>query len=504
MDYQIYEILHKILFIIRSKDKWNKSYFCSLKLKKKQMGGLFGVISKKKCITELFYGTDYHSHLGTRKGGMATYNENGNFARSIHNLENSHFRAKFEEDLKKFDGLSGIGVISDNDAQPIILNSHLGKFAIVSVGKITNIDELEKELISIGRNFTEMSSGNTNPTELTALLITEGKSFVEGIKIAQDKIKGSCSFLLLTEDAIYACRDKYGRTPLVIGKKEDSIAVASETCSFPNLKLEEEYFLGPGEVLKLNAQGYEQIIKPGKKLQICSFLWVYYGYPTSSYENINVDDVRFALGKSLGENDDASLDVSSAIPDSGTCMAIGYATGKKIPYRCAIVKYTPTWPRSFTPSNQSIRSLVAKMKLIPNKSLLREKRIAFCDDSIVRGTQLKDNAQTLLGYGAKEIHIRISCPPLIYPCDYLNFAASRSPLELITRRYILQKEGAHDINLDKYAKAGTAEYNGMVNYIKEDLALSSLKFNSVDELINAIGLPKERVCTHCFDGTGEI
>lgn len=504
MDYQIYEILHKILFIIRSKDKWNKSYFCSLKLKKKKMGGLFGVISKKKCITELFYGTDYHSHLGTRKGGMATYNENGNFARSIHNLENSHFRAKFEEDLKKFDGLSGIGVISDNDAQPIILNSHLGKFAIVSVGKITNIDELEKELISIGRNFTEMSSGNTNPTELTALLITEGKSFVEGIKIAQDKIKGSCSFLLLTEDAIYACRDKYGRTPLVIGKKEDSIAVASETCSFPNLKLEEEYFLGPGEVLKLNAQGYEQIIKPGKKLQICSFLWVYYGYPTSSYENINVDDVRFALGKSLGENDDASLDVSSAIPDSGTCMAIGYATGKKIPYRCAIVKYTPTWPRSFTPSNQSIRSLVAKMKLIPNKSLLREKRIAFCDDSIVRGTQLKDNAQTLLGYGAKEIHIRISCPPLIYPCDYLNFAASRSPLELITRRYILQKEGAHDINLDKYAKAGTAEYNGMVNYIKEDLALSSLKFNSVDELINAIGLPKERVCTHCFDGTGEI
>lgn len=496
--------MHKILFIIRSKDKWNKPYFCSLKLKKKKMGGLFGVISKKKCITELFYGTDYHSHLGTRKGGMATYNENGNFARSIHNLENSHFRAKFEEDLKKFDGLSGIGVISDNDAQPIILNSHLGKFAIVSVGKITNIDELEKELISIGRNFTEMSSGYTNPTELTALLITEGKSFVEGIKIAQDKIKGSCSFLLLTEDAIYACRDKYGRTPLVIGKKEDSIAVASETCSFPNLKLEEEYFLGPGEVLKLNAQGYEQIIKPGKKLQICSFLWVYYGYPTSSYENINVDDVRFALGKSLGENDDASLDVSSAIPDSGTCMAIGYAAGKKIPYRCAIVKYTPTWPRSFTPSNQSIRSLVAKMKLIPNKSLLREKRIAFCDDSIVRGTQLKDNAQTLLGYGAKEIHIRISCPPLIYPCDYLNFAASRSPLELITRRYILQKEGAHDINLDKYAKAGTAEYNGMVNYIKEDLALSSLKFNSVDELINAIGLPKERVCTHCFDGTGEI
>jgi len=473
------------------------------KIKLKTMGGLFGVISKQKCITELFYGTDYHSHLGTRKGGMATYNENGNFARSIHNLENSHFRTKFEGDLIKFDGSSGIGVISDNDAQPIILNSHLGKFAIVSVGKIINIAELEKELLSIGRNFTEMSSGNTNPTELTALLITQGNSFAQGIKIAQDKIKGSCSFLVLTEDGIYASRDKFGRTPLVIGKKEDSIAIASETCSFPNLKYEEEYFLGPGEVLKLTTQGYEQVLKPRKKLHICSFLWIYYGYPTSSYENINVDDVRFELGKALGENDNTSLDVSSAIPDSGTCMAIGYAAGKHVPYRCAIVKYTPTWPRSFMPSNQSIRNLVAKMKLIPNKSLLREKRIAFCDDSIVRGTQLKDNAQTLLGYGAKEIHIRISCPPLIYPCEYLNFSASRSPLELITRRYILEKEGAHDVNLEKYSDATTPEYKGMVDYIKKDMALSSLKFNSIDTLVKAIGLPKECICTHCFDGTGD-
>lgn len=465
------------------------------------MGGLFGVISKKKCVSQLFYGTDYHSHLGTRRGGMATLNENGNFARSIHNLENSHFRAKFEDDLKKFDGLSGIGVISDNDPQPIILNSHLGKFAIVTVGKVNNIANLEKELLSMGRNFTELSSGETNPTELTALLITEGKSYAEGIKIAQEKIKGSCSFLLLTENGIYACRDKYGRTPLVIGKKEDSIAVASETCSFPNLQFEEEYYLGPGEVLKLNAQGYEQIAKPNNKLHICSFLWVYYGYPTSSYENINVDDVRFKLGKSLGENDNTPLDVSSAIPDSGTCMAIGYAAGKQIPYRCAIVKYTPTWPRSFTPSNQSIRSLVAKMKLIPNKTLLREKRIAFCDDSIVRGTQLKNNAETLVSYGAKEVHIRISCPPLIYPCKYLNFSASRSPLELITRRYILEKEGAHNINLDKYSNANSEEYKLMVNYIKKEMSLSSLKFNSVETLIESIGLPKESVCTHCFDGT---
>ncbi len=466
------------------------------------MGGLFGVISKQKCITELFYGTDYHSHLGTRRGGMATLNTNGNFARSIHNLENSHFRAKFEEDLKKFDGFSGIGVISDNDPQPIILNSHLGKFAIVTVGKINNITDLENEMLSMGRNFTEMSSGFTNPTELTALLITEGKSFEEGIKIAQNRIKGSSSFLLLTEKGIYASRDKFGRTPLIIGKSEGSFAVASETCSFSNLSYEEDYYLGPGEVVLITAEGFSQLVAPGKKLHICSFLWIYYGYPTSTYEKINVDDVRYALGRELGESDNTNLDVSSAIPDSGTCMAIGFASGKKIPYRCAIVKYTPTWPRSFMPSDPSIRKLVAKMKLIPNKSLLREKKIAFCDDSIVRGTQLKDNAQTLLSYGAKEIHIRISCPPLIFPCEYLNFSASRSPLELITRRYILQKEGAHDVNLDKYADAGSEEHKAMVNYIKEELSLSSLKFNSVESLIRAIGLPAESVCTHCFDGSG--
>ncbi len=466
------------------------------------MGGLFGVISKKKCITDLFYGTDYHSHLGTRRGGLATLNKNGTFARSIHNLENTHFRAKFEDDLNKFDGLSGIGVISDTDPQPIILNSHLGKFAIVTVGKINNISKLEKELLSQGRNFTELSSGATNPTELTALLITEGKSFEEGIAIACERIEGSCSFLILTESGIIAVRDKFGRTPLILGKKDGALSVASETCCFSNLDYEEEYYLGPGEVVKITADGYEQLVKPGKRLQICSFLWIYYGYPTSSYEKINVDDVRFALGHSLGETDDTELDVSSAIPDSGTCMAIGFAAGKKIPYRNAIVKYTPTWPRSFMPSDQSIRDLVARMKLIPNKSLLREKRVAFCDDSIVRGTQLKDNAQTLIGFGAKEIHIRISCPPLVFPCEFLNFSASRSPLELITRRYILQKEGSHDKNTAKYSNPLTQEYQDMVSYIKDDLGLSSLRFNTIDTLVKAIGLPKESICTHCFDGSG--
>jgi len=466
------------------------------------MGGLFGVVSKQKCITNLFYGTDYHSHLGTRKGGMATYDSDSRgFSRSIHNLGNAHFRSKFEDDLKKFTGNSGIGVISDTDPQPIVTNSHLGKFAIVTVGKINNISDLEKELLDKGHNFTELSSGNTNPTELTAILITEGSDFKEGIKHAQNKIKGSSTLMLLTENGIIAARDKYGRTPLVIGRGKDGYAVASESCSFANLKYEEEYFIGPGEIVHITADGYKRIAEPLDKMQICSFLWIYYGYPTSMYEKINVDNVRYTLGYTLGKNDMTNVDVSSAIPDSGTCMAIGFSDGKRIPYRCSVVKYTPTWPRSFTPSDQSIRDLVAKMKLIPNKSLLREKKIAFCDDSIVRGTQLKDNASILREYGTKEVHIRISCPPLVYPCQYLNFSASRSPMELITRRFISQKEGCHDKNLDRYIDETTPEYKEMVGYICNELTLDSLQFNSVRTVIEAIGLPKEQICTHCFDGT---
>ena len=466
------------------------------------MGGLFGVISKQKCITNLFYGTDYHSHLGTRRGGMATYDsESGSFSRSIHNLENAYFRSKFEDDLKKFKGCSGIGVISDTDPQPIVMNSHLGKFAIVTVGKITNIGDLEQELLEKGHNFTELSSGETNPTELTAGLITVGANFKEGIVYAQSKIKGSSTLILLTENGIIAARDKYGRTPLVIGKGKDGYAIASESCSFANLEYEEEYYIGPGEIVHITANGYNSLEKPSGKMQVCSFLWIYYGYPTSTYENINVDNVRYALGYTLGKSDLTDMDISSAIPDSGTCMAIGFSHGKNIPYRCSIVKYTPTWPRSFMPADQSIRDLVARMKLIPNKSLLREKKIAFCDDSIVRGTQLRDNANILRGYGAKEVHIRISCPPLVYPCQYLNFSASRSPLELITRRYICQKEGSHDKNLDKYIDENTQEYKEMVEYICKELTLDSLQFNSVETVAKAIGLPKEQICTHCFDGT---
>lgn len=474
------------------------------------MGGIFGVISTQRCTSDLFYGTDYHSHLGTKRGGMAVYNGNGYFARNIHSLESSYFRIKFEPELEKYTGNSGIGVISDTDPQPIVINSHLGRFAIVTVGKINNISELEQDLLSRNKNFTELSSGKTNPTELIAQLITDGKTFEEGIEIVQNRIKGSCSFLLLTEDSVIACRDLYGRTPLIVGGKvfQDETgaqnmahAVASETCSFSNLGYEQEYIVGAGEAVKITADSIQTIVKPKEKMQICSFLWVYYGYPVSNYENINVDDVRYALGHQLGERDDTDLEVVSSIPDSGTCMAIGFSNGKKIPFRKAIVKYTPTWPRSFTPTNQSIRNLVAKMKLIPNNSLLREKKIAFCDDSIVRGTQLKDNVKHLYDYGAKEVHVRISCPPLLYPCEYLNFSSTRTPLELIARRFILMKEGAHDKNIGEYVRNDSEKYREMVEYIRKELNLASLKFNTVDDIVKAIGLPKDKICTHCFDGS---
>ncbi len=474
------------------------------------MGGVFGVISTQKCKTDLFYGTDYHSHLGTKRGGMAVYNGDGIFARDIHSIESSYFRIKFEDDLVKYTGKSGIGVISDTDAQPIVINSHLGRFAIVTVGKINNISELEADMLKRHKNFTELSSGKTNPTELIAQIITEGETFAEGIEFVQQRVKGSCSFLLLTEDGIIASRDLYGRTPLIIGSKctldeaNEQVmahAIATETCSFSNLGYEQCYIVGPGEAVKISHDNIEQIVKPKEKMQICSFLWIYYGYPVSSYENINVDDVRYSLGYQLGTEDPTELEIVSSIPDSGTCMAIGFSDGKNIPYRSAVVKYTPTWPRSFTPVNQSMRDLVAKMKLIPNNSILREKKLVFCDDSIVRGTQLRDNVKHLYDYGAKEVHVRISCPPLIFPCEFLNFSASRSPLELISRRYILMKEGAHDKNIGKYVQNTSTEYSEMVDYIRKELNLASLKFNSIDHLLNAINLPKDRICTHCFDGT---
>ena len=466
------------------------------------MGGFFGVISKASCCIELFYGTDYHSHLGSKRGGMATVNGKGSFARSIHSIENSYFRNKFEDELHKFEGKAGIGIISDTDAQPILLHSHLGRFAIVTVARINNLTELAEELVAKGNNFTELSSGSFNPTELVAQLITEKESFAKGIAYAQERIKGSCSMLILTEEGIIAARDRYGRTPIILGKKENAYAFASETCSFPNLGFSVEHYLGPGEAIHVTADRSTQLTPPGKKLQICAFLWIYYGYPSSFYEEVNVDDVRYRCGATMGEQDDTELDCASGIPDSGTCMAIGYAQGKKVDYRRAVVKYTPTWPRSFMPSNQHIRDLVASMKLIPNNSVLKGKRVAFCDDSIVRGTQLRDHAKRLYQYGTREVHIRISCPPLLYACSFLNFTASQSEMELITRRVICQLEGEeHSHKLPCYATTKSAEYQKLVEKIAETLSVKTLQFNSIEALITSIGLPQDNICTHCFDGS---
>lgn len=468
------------------------------------MGGFFGTVSQVSCAIDLFYGTDYNSHLGTKRGGLATYSEEHGFIRSIHNLESSYFRTKFEADLEKFKGNAGIGIISDTDAQPIIINSHLGRFAIITVAKIANIEELEQQLLSQNMHFAEFSSSTTNQTELIALLIIQGKTFVEGIENVYKHIKGSCSMLILTDDGIIAARDQWGRTPIVIGKKDGAYAATSESSSFPNLDYEIEKYLGPGEIVRLRADSMEQLRQPNEGMQICSFLWVYYGFPTSCYEGRNVEEVRFASGMKMGQKDTSEVDCACGIPDSGVGMALGYAEGKGVPYHRAIAKYTPTWPRSFTPSNQEMRSLVAKMKLIPNRAMLADKRILFCDDSIVRGTQLRDNVKVLYDCGAKEVHMRIACPPLIYSCPFIGFTSSKSTLELITRRIIQELEGDENAKLEQYATPGTPEYEKMVGIIAERFSLSSLQFNTIETLIEAIGLPKCKVCTHCFDGSSHF
>lgn len=470
------------------------------------MGGIFGTISKKSCVADLFYGTDYNSHLGTRRGGMATFCKEKGFVRSIHNLESSYFRTKFEPTLDRFEGAtSGIGVISDTDAQPLIMNSHLGKFAICTVAKILNKDELTIEMLKKNMHFAEMSSGSTNPTELVALLIIQGKTFKEGIENVYRHIKGSCTMLLLTDHGIICARDSWGRTPIIIGKKDGAYAASSESTSFPNLDFDTVYNVGPGEIVKLTADGMEQIRKPNKKMQVCSFLWVYYGFPTSTYEGKNVEQARFDNGFNMAKTDPVEVDCCSGIPDSGTGMAMGYAAGKNVPYQRCIAKYTPTWPRSFTPSNQSMRSLVAKMKLIPNKAMLQGKKVLFCDDSIVRGTQLRDNVKVLFDQaGLKECHMRIACPPLVYGCPFINFTSSKSDMELITRRMIQKFEGDPNKNLDKYATTDSPEYKRMVDEIAKELGLTTLKFNTIEQLIEAIGLPKCQVCTHCFDGSSQF
>ena len=468
------------------------------------MSGLFGVISNKPCATDLFYGTDYHSHLGTRRAGLSTI-DNGVMHLNIHNIENTQFKSKFSADIHEMKGDKGIGVISDTDAQPIVCNSHLGRFAVCTVSRINNIPELEQLCLSKNQQFTELSMGRTNPTELVALLVTQGKTFADGINNVYSRVRGSVSFLILTSDGIIAARDRYGRTPLVVGRRDGDYAVASETNSYVNLGYQTEYFVKPGEAVMVTHEGVKQLIAPGDKMQICSFLWIYYGFPAVEYEDINAEEVRFRLGQEMGLHDDVQADYVSGIPDSGVGMALGYAAGKGIPYKRGILKYTPTWSRSFMPINQESRSLVAKMKLIPSHKVLEGKDVVFCDDSIVRGTQLKDQVRMLYANGVKRIHVRISCPPLLYGCNYLNFSTSKTDNELITRRgirrVIAELEGGEVRNIEAYRDESSKQYANLVETIRKTVGVDTLKFNSLDTVCKAIGLPKCNLCTHCFDGS---
>jgi len=464
------------------------------------MGGFFGVISRSDCVEKVFYGTDYHSHLGTKRAGMVFIVPGKGFRRSIHNIENSYFRTKFEDELGVFEGFSGLGVISDTDPQPILFNSHLGRFAIVTVSRLVNLSELENKFLDLKKHFTENFEGHINPTEVVANLICEKDSFVEGIENVFENVKGSCSLLVLTDDGIIAARDKMGRTPVVIGKNHEGYAVATESCSFPNTGFELEYFLGPGEIVHVTADGYTRLREPGENMQICSFLWVYYGYPPSYYEGINVDETRYRCGATLAKRDKVEADFVCGIPDSGVGHAVGYGNEKQIPYKRAYSKYTPTWPRSFMPQQQGQRDLVAKMKLIPNKAVIEGKRMVFLDDSIVRGTQLKDNTIDLRKSGAAEVHMRIACPPLLYACDFLNFSESRSILELAGRKAISQL-GGDENDLSEYSNPDSVKYAEMVEQIAKNLDLDSLVYQRLDDLVDAIGLPKEKLCTHCWDGS---
>jgi amidophosphoribosyltransferase len=466
------------------------------------MGGIFGVVSKEDCVQDLFYGTDYHSHLGTRRGGLAVLND-GDFTRIIHNIESAQFRSKFQDDLAQFSGTKGIGCISDTDDQPLIIGSHLGTFAIVSVGRVNNAASLvgaafQKRAI----HFSELSGGVINPTELVATLICQEGSFEEGIRRAQESIEGSCSLLILTGEGIYAARDLLGRTPLIIGEKDGSFCATVETCAFPNLNYRFWYELGPGEIMLLRPEGIEQKRPPEQKLRICGFLWVYYGYPASTYEGVNVEVMRYRSGAALARRETFTVDMVAGVPDSGTGHAIGYTNEARIPYGRPFVKYTPTWPRSFMPHNQETRNEVARMKLIPVAELIQGKRLLLCEDSIVRGTQLRQTVRRLYDYGAQEVHMRPACPPLIHGCRFLNFSRSRSDLDLAGRQAIRDLERRDDPDLTAYADAASDKYHAMVDQIRKRLGLVSLRYQAIDDMLGAIGLPKEKVCTHCWDGVG--
>lgn len=468
------------------------------------MGGFFGAASKNNCVLEVFYGTDYHSHLGTRRGGMAICGERG-FQRAIHNIENSPFRTKFEKDVDEMEGNLGIGCISDYEPQPLLIQSHLGSFAITTVGKINNESELLNYIYEDGNtHFQEMSGSQVNATELVAALICKKDSIVEGIQYVQQIVKGSMTLLVMTKEGIYAARDYYGRTPVMIGQREDGYCASFESFAYINLGYTDYKELGPAEIVYLTPDGVTSVSPARKEMRICSFLWVYYGYPTSSYEGLNVEEMRYHCGSMLAKRDKGRVepDVVAGVPDSGIAHAIGYANESKVPFTRPFIKYTPTWPRSFMPTKQEQRNLIAKMKLIPVKALIQNKKLLLIDDSIVRGTQLGETTEFLYQSGAKEVHIRPACPPLLYGCKYLNFSRSKSEMDLITRRIIRDREGdqvSKEI-LDDYADPGSKRYGEMLETIRKELNFTTLQYHRLDDLEASIGISPCKLCTYCFNG----
>lgn len=467
------------------------------------MGGVFGVVSRESCVTDLFFGVDYHSHLGTRRGGMAVYSAQTGFERAIHNIENSPFRTKFERDVGEMEGTMGIGCISDTDPQPLIVRSHLGNYAITTVGRINNLEELVKQAFANGSShFLEMSGGRVNATELTACLINQKDSIPEGIRHAQALIDGSMTILLLTREGLYAARDRMGRTPLFIGKKEGALCVSFESFAYLNLGYRDEHTLGAGEIDFLTPDGYEMVSPPGDKMKICAFLWTYFGYPTSSYEGVNVEQMRYDCGRILAQNDpETQVDFVAGVPDSGTAHAIGYANESGIPFARPFIKYTPTWPRSFMPQNQSVRNQVAHMKLIPVDALIRDKRLLFIDDSVVRGTQMRETVDFLYESGAKEVHIRPACPPILFGCKYLNFSRSTSDMDLISRSVIQELEGEEGFrHLEEYCDARTGRYERMVEGVCRRMRVTTLRYQTIKGRLDAIGIDPDKVCTYCWTG----
>lgn len=466
------------------------------------MGGFFAAASKEDCVFDLFFGVDYHSHLGTRRAGMAVYSKENGFDKAIHNIENAPFRTKFTKESNEMHGTLGIGCISDFEAQPILVRSHHGTFAITTVGKINNIDEIVNDIIKTNTHFFEMQNGEINPTELVAAIINQKENFIDGIRYAQEIVDGSLSMMILTPKGIYCARDKMGRTPIVIGKKEDGFCASFESFAYLNLGYTDYKELGPGEIIVFDEKEVKTLVLPGDKMKICTFLWIYYGYPSSAYEGLSVEKMRYRCGMALAKRDNVKPDLVAGVPDSGIAHAIGYANESGIPFSRPFVKYTPTWPRSFMPTHQSKRNLIAKMKLIPIHDLIEGKSLLLIDDSIVRGTQLRETTEFLYASGAKEVHIRPACPPLFYGCKYLNFSRSTSEMELITRRVITQLEGKEPDNdtIKEYTNPDGEKYQKMVDKICETLHFTSLRYHRLDDMIDAVGIGADKLCTYCWNG----